>query len=143
MKVKVNISKLKEEKSESEKHLCLLPGSQLDLKLCLQARDARFQPGQVVVTEDHCFDCNRLDVIIIVIIVAGRRCWLSTWSNDIFVLDDLCIDHDRFHVIIIFIDSLLSTLPPRDLPLKLLLQLCVRPGENKLEAWFNKRWSFN
>ena len=129
MKVKVKISKLKkvrvkkailkkdeseskhikieEEKSESEKHLCLFPGSQLDLKLCLQARDARFQPGQVVLTDNHCLDCNRHDVIIIAIIVAVTRCWLSTWSNHILVLVDLCIDHDRLHVIIIFIDSLL------------------------------------
>ena len=82
MKVKVNVSKLKKEKSESEKHLCLLPGSQLDLKLCLQAGDARFQPGQVVLTEDHCFDCNRLYVIIIVIVTV-KRCSLSTWSNHI------------------------------------------------------------
>ena len=89
MKVKVNISKSKKEKSESEKPLCLLPGSQLDLKLCLQARDARFQPGQVVVTYNHCFDCNRLDVIIIAIIVAVTRCFLSTWSNHILVLEDL------------------------------------------------------
>ena len=108
MKVKVNILKLKKEKSESEKHLCLLPGSQLDLKLCLQARDARFQPGQIIL-----------------------------------IIDDLCIDHYRLHVIIIFIDSLLSTLSPRNLPLKLLLQLCVRPGENEVEAWFNKRWNFD
>ena len=94
MKVKTNILKLKKEKSESEKHLCLLPGSQLDLKLCLQAGDARFQPGQV----------------------------MSRYLM-IFVF----IDHDRIHVIIVFIDYLLSTVPPRNLPLKLLLQLCVRP----------------